>query len=418
MSSPPPEFSKGARLRLAMIGCGGKAADLSRTAAPFGDFVACCDVDRAHARKFSDGKMDEYGDYRELLKRDDIDAVFNATPDHWHTTINVAALRAGLPVFCEKPLTLTIDEGKVLRRTLEETGGVLQVGAQQRSAPSFRRAVAIAQSGLLGDTVVATCYFAQGKSGGPFQPATPPADLDWDFWLGPAPEVPYFEERCHKSFRWWFDYSGGKLTDWGAHHIDIAQWGIGAQNTGPIEVEGEGVLDDRPDCFNTAQTFDCTLRFANGNTILVKDGPGSGIRFEGEKGHIFVGRKELSGDLIENAPPDIEEKIDADVAALYPGPLGIPDEEFPPPGIFDRDWWGKVKTSHIGNFFNCIRDGSQPISDVPSLHRTTSSCHLCNIAMRLKRKLRWDPDNEDFIDDAEASSMVRREPREPYGSEG
>lgn len=298
---------KNSRPVLAMIGCGSKGRDDAGQAAVHGDFAAVCDVDREHADKFaanpalngnSARKIAVYEDYRKLLERRDIDAVIAAPPDHWHTPIYVAALRAGKHVYGEKPMTLTIDEGKILRRVVHQSGRVFQVGNQQRSCQWFREAIAIAQSGLLGTKLTAYCDLGPGSRGGPFTPGDPPAELNWDFWLGQAPLVPYIRQRCHGTFRWWFEYSGGKLTDWGAHHIDIAQWAIGATNTGPVEVEGTGTFDSRPNCYNTAQTFQCTLNFANGNKIVVRDGKDNGIMLEGEREHIYVNRGRLSGNLV------------------------------------------------------------------------------------------------------------------------
>ena len=409
---------KNSRPVLGLVGCGGKGRDLRTSAEHFGDFAAFSDVDRSRAEKFAAGRGDVYDDYRKMLDRKDIDAVVAATPDHWHTAVNVDALRAGKHVYGEKPLTLTIGEGKTLLKVLMETGGVLQVGAQQRSSVWFRQAVAIARSGILGKTITATCFIGPGSAGGPFEETDPPEGLDWDFWLGQAPMVPYVKQRCHGSFRWWLEYSGGKITDWGAHHIDIAQWGIGAENTGPVEVQGQGVFDDRKNCYNTAQTFNCTLTFAGGNKIVVKEGPGNGVLFEGEKERIYVNRGQLSGNLVENKAADIKRAVDAEVAKLYSGRLGIADTGGPIRNSFSGPTWSDVKISHMGNFFNCTQDGNEPISNARSLHRTASSCHLCNIAMKLGRKLRWDPDKEDFIGDDEASSMVNRTQRSPYKIEG
>jgi len=407
---------KNDRPNVALIGCGGKARDNARQASNFADIIAYCDVDRSRAERFAEGtKAKIYEDYRKLLERADIDAVVCSTPDHWHTPIYVAALKAGKHVYGEKPLTLTIDEGKVLRRVLAGTDRVFQVGAQQRSAPWFRRAVAIARSGILGGKLAITCDLGAGSKGGPFAPSDPPPALNWDFWLGQAPWTEYLPQRCHGSFRWWREYSGGKLTDWGAHHIDIAQWAVGAENSGPVEIEGSGVFDDRPNCFNTAQTFNCTLTFTGGHSIRVTSGRNNGILIEGEKERIYVNRARLAGNLIGNMTPEMESQVDAEMAKLYDdAKLGFTDDSYPDVTEFSGGLWNKVKVSHMGNFFGCIRDGGTPVSNVESLHRTASSCHLCNIAMLLERPLKWDAEKEDFVGDAEASAMVRREQREGY----
>ena len=386
--------SKNDRPSIALIGCGGMGSGDARRAGGHGNLVACCDVDRKHAEGFAKGKLKIYGDFRKMLDDKSIEVVVIGTPDHWHTAPAIRAVRMGKDVYCEKPLTLTIDEGKQICKAVKETKRVFQVGTQQRSGGQFQRAVAYARSGRLGKNLTATCYIGAGPRGGPFKEENPPAHLNWDFWLGQAPKVPYIKERCHRQFRWWLEYSGGKLTDWGAHHVDIAQWGIGGEKTGPIEIEGNGVFDTRKNCYNTAQTFKCTLKFANGSTIIVTDGPGNGILFQGDKEKIFVNRGR--------------------------GPKGKPFEKM---SKADRDWLGgevaklyggNKSGGHMGNFFNCTKDRKDPISDVYSHHRAVSSCHMCNIAMKLGRKLKWDPVKEDFIGDADASAMVTRVQRPEY----
>jgi myo-inositol 2-dehydrogenase/D-chiro-inositol 1-dehydrogenase len=389
--------NKNSRPTVALVGCGGKGTDLSKVVAPFADMVACCDVDRRQADKFSAGKVPIFEDYRELLARGDIDVILNATPDHWHTAINIAALKAGVHVYGEKPMTLTVDEGKLLCKVVRDTGNVMQVGAQQRSSPWFRRAVAIARSGLLGGQITATCHLGKGRAGGPFKP-----------------KVPYVPQRCHKSFRFWFEYSGGEVTDWGAHHVDIAQWGIGAENTGPIEVETGGYRDTREHCYNTAQTFDSILRFSNGNVIRIMNSRENGVMFEGRRGSVFVNRDGISGDIPAKMTTADTARIDRLVDTLYDGRLGIPDQDIPTPKETDKAIWEKVKTSHMGNFFNCISDGNAPVSNVYSVHRTISSCHLCNIALLAGRKLRWDPENEKVENDAQANAALSRKQRKPY----
>jgi myo-inositol 2-dehydrogenase/D-chiro-inositol 1-dehydrogenase len=225
--------------KIAAIGVGGRGSGIANQAAGFGQMVACCDVDRDHAERFASkykGTCQVYTDYRKVLDRKDVHVVTIGTPDHWHTAIAIAALRAGKDVYCEKPLTLTIDEGKQICRAVKQTGRVLQVGTQQRSEykQMFLKAVAMARSGRLGKKLNITCSIGGSSARGPFPTAEPPKGLDWDFWLGQAPLVPYCRERCHATFRWWLEYSGGKLTDWGAHHVDIAQWALGYENSGPV----------------------------------------------------------------------------------------------------------------------------------------------------------------------------------------
>ncbi len=213
------------------IGCGHRWGDLVENVKPFGDIVAVCDVDSQHAeagRQKVGGKADIFEDYRKLLDRKDIDAITIATPDHWHTKIAIDAIRAGKDVYCEKPLTLTIDEGKQICRVMREHKQVFQVGTQQRSSyhNAFLIAVAAVHLGRIGKLQKVTAHIDKGVGGGPFAESPPPANLNWDLWLGQAAKVPYIKQRCHETFRWWFEYSGGKLTDWGAHHVDIATWGV------------------------------------------------------------------------------------------------------------------------------------------------------------------------------------------------
>tara|TARA_R110002049_G_scaffold285698_1_gene466653 strand:+ start:14760 stop:16094 length:1335 start_codon:yes stop_codon:yes gene_type:complete len=421
---------KNSRLRLGMIGCGGKGRDDARLASMHGDFVALCDVDRKNAERYAanpelngDGKrkLDIYADHRELLARDDIDVVICATPDHWHTPIYVDALRAGKHVYGEKPMTLTIDEVKILRKAVADSGSTLQVGNQQRSCQWFREAIAIAQSGLLGENLTATCYLGQGSKGGPFDEKPVPDGLDWDRWLGQTPFVPYMPQRCHHSFRWWYEYSGGKLTDWGAHHIDIAQWAIGAIDTGPVQIEGSGVHDSRENCFNTAQTYNGTLTFANGNKLIFEDGgeKTNGILIQGERERIFVNRGKLVGNIVNKitADPKWNAEIREAAGKLYDGPLGLPEtklQNYENFGEFDDSSWEGVKRSHMGNLFKCIKSGDTPISDVVTVGNSTIACHLSNIGLRLGRKLNWDPDAEQFVDDDEANAMIHRKQREGY----
>jgi len=400
------------KLHVAAIGVGGRGSGIGHDAGSKGLMLACADVDRTHAERFAaryDGKCEVYSDYRKLLDRKDVEAVTIGTPDHWHVKIAIEAMLAGKDVYCEKPLTLTIDEGKQICRTVRETKRIFQVGTQQRSDYRFLQAIAIARSGRLGQTLKATCSIGGAPSGGPFATSEPPPHLDWNFWLGQCPVVPYSKERCHGNFRWWLEYSGGKLTDWGAHHVDIAHWGLGKEHTGPCEIQGEGTFPNIPADFdpvaffagqqkipngyNTATQFHIDLTFADGSSIHVQHGPDNGIWFEGDKGRLFVNRGRISGEPVESLTPAEKEKLDEEVKRLYKG---------------------KDRRGHMQNFFDCVRDRGEPVSDVFSHHRELSSCHLCNIAMLLKRKLKWDPDKEDFVGDQQATALLTRPQREPY----
>ena len=403
------------RPRLALIGAGGQGNWIASGAARFGDFLAVCDVDKNHAEaaKTSDrvgkGKADVYEDYRKVLDRDDIDAVFIGTPDHWHTKICVDAMRAGKDVYCEKPLTLTIDEGKILCRVAKETKRILQVGTQQRSDHNkvFLLAAALVRSGRIGKIKKVTAAIGGGPSGGPFAKESPPSELNWDMWLGQTPKVDYIKQRCHADFRWWFEYSGGKMTDWGAHHVDVAHWALDLENTGPttIEVErselpvpfdkGWPTVDDE---YNTATTFLVRATFENGVPLEIRDDTENGVRFEGENGKIFVTRNRI--DLEGGA-----------VGALYADPV--------PEALLKELRHGKANDGHIENFLACCNDRGKPASDVWSHHRSLSTCHLANIAIRLGgRKLKWDPEKEQIIGDDEANSFLSRPQRAGYEIEG
>jgi predicted dehydrogenase len=410
------------KLRVGCIGLGGRGRYVGNIACDLGQKVASADVDRQRAESFARGpQFAAYTDYRELLDRDDIDLVTIGTPDHWHTEVLIDAVEAGKDVYCEKPMTLTIEEGKRIAEAVKKTGRVVQVGTQQRSSAQFLMAVALAQSGRLGDVLTATCYLGQGPTGGPFPTADPPSQLDWTTWLGRCPKVPYTPQRCHGSFRWWLEYSGGKLTDWGAHHLDIAQWALGFDRSGPVEIEGQGefpiIPDDfdpvaffageakLPNGFNTATTFDVTLKFENGSRMVVKHAPGNGIMIEGERGRVYVNRARLSGKPVEDLTKADRDELAEQTVKLYKGKPLDPWSLATQGTNSGRD---QASLDHMKNLFACVKDRSEPISDVVTHHHAVSSCHLCNLAMLLKRKLRWDPAKQDFIDDEQASALVGR----------
>ena len=292
-------------------------------AATLGDMVAVADVNLPHARFFQDrlGKeLEIHQDYRKLLDGQDIDAVTIGTPDHWHAKIAIDALRAGKHVYCEKPLTLTVDEGKKILQVVEETGKTFQVGTQQRSEydRNFLKAIVIARSGRLGETLHALVSVEQGERGGPFENADPPAELDWDMWLGQAPQVPYCKERCDFDFRWWLEYSGGQVTDWGVHHMDIALWALGLENTGPVAIKGKGDYPEVPNGFNVAVDFDCDLTFADDQVCRLYSGKNELI-ISGEAGRIRVNRGGLTGKPVEELTKQDEDWINDEIVKLCHG---------------------------------------------------------------------------------------------------
>ncbi len=403
------------------IGVGSRGSGIAIEAAGLGRLVAVCDVDSAQSDLFLEklakkqtAKPELYKDYRKALERKDVDVVTIGTPDHWHTAVLLAALRAGKDVYCEKPMTLTIDEGKKIVKAVRESGRVVQVGTQQRSEfkQNFLKAAALVRAGRLGKKLTATCMIGEGSKGGPYPVMEAPSTLDWNFWLGQAPVAPYTTKRCHRTFRWWLEYSGGKLTDWGAHHIDSAQWAMGEENTGPVEIEavgemplgreatlahllGKGKAAEFPNAYNTATTFRVTMKYASGSTLIVTEGPGNGIQIDGDKSSLFVSRSQLTGPAVEAVAASEKEQewLAAEVVRLYRG---------------------KQPTTHMQDFFDCMKTRRQPISDVYTHHRSMSSCHLANIALLAGRKLKWNPEREIFQGDAEANLLLSRPQRKGF----
>ena len=437
---------------IAAIGVGGsrgaydRGTAIARQAAKYGELIAVCDVDELHNEEFNkrfDRDLSMYTDYRKMFEEQQPDLVTIGTPDHWHVPIAIHALEAGCDVYCEKPLTLTIAEGAIIEEAVKRTGKVFQVGTQQRTEENqlFMYAVAIIQSGRLGDDVNAYIGIDTAPTGGPFKTTEVPKGLDWDMWLGPAPKTEYSKQR-RGDFRWFLDYSGGKMTDWGAHHIDIAQWALGLDHTGPNTVSGKGSFTDivpddfdwakyldgeitLPNAFNAATEFHLDLTFESGQKISVnneyENGStkfGNGILFEGSKGRIFVNRGKLQGGLIkEMFGMNIEStkkgrrrtsNHDEAVANLDPKLA----EEFKE--AFLKLHKGKDNTSHMKNFFDCVDDRSEPISDVWSHISTMNSCHLCNLALMVGRDLKWDPKARNFGDDDVANALLSRKRRDGF----
>ncbi len=390
----------------------------------FADFAALADVDAnvlgANVEKVQrrqKKKPDAYKDYRKVLDRKDIDAVMIATPDHWHTKIAVEAMLAGKDVYCEKPLTLTIDEGKLIERVVKETGRVFQVGTMQRSESGqrFLKAVALVRDGRIGRVKKVTCGIGGFGVSPKIPVASVPDGLDWDSWLGPAPKVPYralpeirkgygggvpLYSNCHYAFRNWHEYSGGKLTDWGAHHVDIACWAIGASDTGPSKItpleyelavpykDGYPTVDDQ---YNIATKFKIRAEMPNDIELIITNAGDNGILFEGTEGRFFVNRGKLVGRPVEE---------------LAKNPL--------PDGAVEAVYGGPVSANHTANFIEGMKARSQPISDVWTHNRMLEICHLSNIAMRLDRELRWDPSKREIIGDSQANSFLARENRKGY----
>ncbi len=352
--------------------------------------IALCDVDAGHlqeARQLTGlDKKACYKDFRELLQRDDIDAIVNTTPDHWHVPISIAAVRAGKDVYCEKPLTLTIAEGRALVDEVKRYGAILQSGSQQRSSDNFRFACELVRNGRIGEVHTVLVMIPSNNRGcePTWTPEPVPEGFDYDLWLGHAPWAPYHHQRCHYQFKFIFDYGGGQLTNWGAHHIDIAQWGLGTDDTGPVKITGEGVFPETG-LFTTAKKVKFEAKYANGVKLVCRTG-GSNTRFVGSDGWIDVSRE----GMICRPESLKQETIKPDEIHLYKS----------------RD--------HIQNFLDCVKSRKEPIAPAEVGHRTATICHLGNIAMLLKRKLKWDPAKENFVGDEVANRMLQRSRRAPW----
>jgi predicted dehydrogenase len=371
-------------------------------------YIAICDVDANHRKRaIEDMKKEgqevkEYKDFREMLDNKDVQAVTIAVPDHWHALIAIEALKKGKDVYCEKPLALTIAESQAIVKAQEKTGKVFQVGSQQRSDGRFRLACELVRNGRIGKIKTVETRIGNNPKG-TFKVAPVPEGLDWDFWLGPTPKVDYVPQRCHYEFRWWYEYSGGKMTDWGAHHNDIAQWGLGADGSGPIAVEGTGEEPSKePNSYNCHPTFKVTYTYANGAKLVCADTQldGSadpkdkkhtnGILFVGEDGKwIFVNRELITA----SDKALVEDKLPENATRLY------------------------LSNNHMGNFLECVKTRKETICPASVGHRSVSVCHIGVISTRLGKKLKWDPVKEKFDDD-EANKMLSREMRAPWKLEG
>lgn len=374
------------RITMALIGCGGRGTEvIGGLVASGAQVVAACDVYRdrreAVAKRYQ-GKA--YADFRELLARDDIDAVLNATPEHWHALVSVEACRQGKHVFCEKPLAFTVYEARTVLDVARRYDRVFQVGTQQRSDRNYRFACELVQNGYIGEV---KSVFAEpgGTSRHCDLPAQPvPPGLDWDMWLGPAPWAPYHEKRCVNLYEWWNwrDYSGGLMTDRGAHDYDIVQWGLGMDGSGPVEIippDGKGSM--------------LTYRYANGVILESGDGgwgtagrPGALVVFRGTKGEVSVWRGGIKTD-----PPSL-----ADVKI---GPNEI--------HLYESD-------NHQANFLECVRTGRRPAADVAVGCSSVIVCHIGNIARWVNHPLKWDPVKLTFPDDEQANRMTWKPMRQPW----
>jgi len=389
-------------LNFGLIGCGGQGRNDAKNAQRYGKIVAVCDVDIRHvanARKDFPGAHG-YSDFRKLLERKDVDAVICGTVDHWHTLVSMAAMKAGKDIYCEKPLTLTIDEGKRLVEVQRQTKRILQTGTQQRSSIYFRLACNLVRNNRIGKIQKVEVWLPAGLRAGPFKTSPVPEGFDYNFWLGQTPKVDYVKERTHFSFRYWWEYSGGTMTDWGAHHNDIVLWALDMDRSGPVSIEGKQLVEMIPGGYTAASEYEVTYTYANGIVHTCKsttasewhggvkdpNGQQHGIRFHGTEGWIWVTR----GRIRACDRQILSEKLPEDSKQVY------------------------LSNNHMENFIDCVKSRKAPICPAETGHRSASLCHLGVIAIRLGRKLEWDPVKEQFIGDAEANSYLTRQMRKPY----
>ncbi len=422
--------AKNDRPLIGAIGLGGRGSGIARAAAALGDVVAVCDVDRNHAERAKagfGGKPDVYTDYRKLLERKDVEVITNGTPDHWHTAINIAACKAGKDVYTEKPMTLTIDEGKLLSRVVEETGRVVQVGTQQRSERQFQQAVELVRNGRVGklrQVWVALPFYS--TKAGPFAKEPVPEHLDWDMFQGQAPERDYCRQRVHANFRWWYEYAGGIITDWGNHHMDIGHWGADVEQTGPTSVDARGLFPNGgdPNSFNTADRFFSRMKYPNGVELLYFSALNERRLYGGvAKTHDEMTPEKIAFLFGKDCPEEIKTfnrngiMFIGDRGRLFVnrgGIYGKPAEELAENPLPDDAWRVPPSNNHMGNFFACVKSRKEPVSPVRIQHRTITACHLTNISLRLGRKLNWDPVAQRMVGDDEADGWQKREQRAPY----
>jgi len=391
------------RLGIGLIGSGDRSKQVIRPLLknPAVEIVQICDADLSHLADVAGLIKKETGkdvktttDYRVVCDNKDIQAVLVITPDHWHTLPCIAAAKAKKDIYVEKPLTLTVAEGWPLIKAVRSQKVVLQVGSQQRSEMGgrFRLACELVRNGRVGKLHTIETRIGGAPRGGPFKETEPPKELNWDLWQGQTPAVPYIKERCHYQFRWWYEYSGGKGTDWGAHHNDIAQWALDMDHSGPVTIESKGEAPNIPNGFNCHTKFEITFTYANGVKVICdsRDGKENGVKFNGDKGWIFVSRSLITA----SDPKIIDEPLPKDAVRLYPS------------------------TNHMQNFLDCVASRKDPTCTVEIGHRSVSVCHLGNISLRLGgRKFNWDPKAEK-ADDPDAQRMLSREQRPPYRIEG
>jgi predicted dehydrogenase len=403
------------RINIAFIGTGNNGINWMKAflEEPTVQVVAVCDVNKmsdgywnnsVRGRKVAQKIVNEYystqthinhyngctsfEDFRQIFTLPDVDAVYIGTPDHWHAIMVEMAARAGKDIYCQKPLSLTISEGKSMVKAVNKYRVVFQTGSQQRSDYNFRRACELVRNGRIGKLHTVKCGLPGGTpdlngKGDQTNKFPIPKGFNYDMWLGPAPFAAYCPARCHVNFRWNLDYSGGQITDWGGHHPDIAQWGMDTEYTGPVKIQNPQAEWSKHPIWNTATDYYYECIYKNGVKLIISNRVRSGVTFEGSEGIVWANRGQ------HDAWPKslLREKIDSSENHLY------------------------KSDNHVKNFLDCVYSRKKTIAPVEVGHRSISLAHLGNIAIQLKRDLDWDPDNQVFINDADANRKLCRSMR-------
>jgi predicted dehydrogenase len=389
------------RIRVGMIGVGNQGGPKNNMKFFLNNIVALCDLDQNYLAEAGAFLQKQAGtaatltdDYRRVLDAKDVDAVVITVPDQWHALMTTDACHAGKDVYCEKPLTLVVGEGRPMIDAARRNKRVVQTGSMQRSGDEFKLAVDLIQKGIVGKVTAVNVTLPSpnwiAKAGKPVPDSPPPEGFDFNRWLGPAPLRAYNKNRVHYLFRFFWDYSGGQQTNFGAHHLDIAQWGLGMDESGPVSVEGSAVFN--PDgWYETPDTTEIRYTYANGIVMTARQKPNvksteHGTEFIGEKGSLYVYR----GGII-TTPAELMKGIDLPK---------LPSSQ--------------ANISHVSNFFDCIKTRKHPVADVAIGHRSATVCHLGNIAIRTNKKIAWNPATETIVGDAEAAKWLTKEYRQPW----
>jgi len=393
---PASAFGANQRITTGHIGVGGQGTGNLKNFLK--NAIAVCDVDSRHTQRAAkivtqaNGVCQQYDDYRRLLDRKDIDAVVISTPDHWHALPTIHACQAGKDVYVEKPLSLTIAEGKRMLQAARHDKRIVQTGSQQRSSSNFHRACELVRGGAIGKISEVHVGIAEAnhpfRKSKPIANATSPAELNYDMWVGPAPWRDYNEKHVHYNFRFFWDFSGGQMTNWGAHHIDIANWGMGWDVSGPQTIQATAKF--HPDGWHDVSE-ECRITYTYADNVQMIVGQQQpdikmGTKFIGEQGWIYVNR----GVLKASQPEILMTVLSANSPKLY------------------------VSNNHHANFLECVASREPSICDVAIGHRTATACHLGNLAIRTGKKLVWDAKKEILVGDDEIAAMVDRDYRSPW----